>query len=346
MKKILLLKIVLSITVNVLAQDIHFSQFDNAPLTLNPALTGAFNANHRIISNYKSQWRSIDKSYMTYGISYDMGILKGKLNGGIFGIGVQLFNDMAGINKMGLTMANVSVAYHLPLNSKNLITAGIQGGWRSQRIDVSNMQWDEQYDPNAPNGYNSSLPSGETLNFKSKNYGDLSAGLLWSYTSQATSLSSYDAKKVAVGIALFHINRPKESFLDVSKERLYMKFAFHINSFFGIKNSNFAILPSGVWYNQGPSNYVLVGSLFRFRLNDASKYTDFIHETALAIGCHYRVGDAVIASVQFEWRNFLLGISYDVNISELSSASKGAGGMEVALRYSAPLENIKNTKMY
>jgi type IX secretion system PorP/SprF family membrane protein len=346
MKKIVLFIIVVIITGNIVAQDIHFSQFNNAPLSLNPALAGAFNTDHRIIANYKSQWRSIAHAYMTYGLSYDMGILKGKLNGGILGLGIQLFNDQAGVNNMGLTQANVSIAYHLPVNRDNLVTAGIQGGFGQRRINGSNMQWDNQYDPNEPDGYNSSLPSGETMNFKSKSYGDISAGMLWSYNSETSTISSNDAKKVSVGLALFHINRPKQSFSDLAISRLYMKFVLHVNSFIGFKNSNFAILPSGVWYNQGPSNYIMFGSLFRYRLNDASKFTGFISETALDLGCHYRVGDAIIITGQFEWKNFLLGISYDVNISKLSTASKGAGGMEIALRYVTPLFNSKNKSLY
>ncbi|MEI6852479.1 MAG: PorP/SprF family type IX secretion system membrane protein [Bacteroidota bacterium] len=346
MKKIFTLITVILITGNLIAQDIHFSQFNNSPLSLNPALAGAFNADHRIIANYKSQWRSIAHSYMTYGLSYDMGILKGKLNGGILGLGVQLYNDQAGANKMGLIQANVSIAYHLPVNRHNSLTAGIQGGFGQRRIDQSKMQWDNQYDPNTTDGYNSSLPSGETMGFKSKMYGDISAGMLWSYNSQTGTLSSNDARKITVGLAVFHINRPKQSFSDLVDSRLYMKIALHVNSFIGFQNSNFAILPSAVWYNQGPSNYILFGSLFRYRLNDASKFTNFVSETAISLGCHYRWSDAVVISGQFEWKNFMLGISYDVNVSQLATASKGAGGLEVALRYITPLFNMKNKSQY
>ena len=346
MKKIILLIISLIITGNVLAQDIHFSQFNNAPLSLNPALAGAFNADHRIIANYKSQWHNIGHAFVTYGLSYDMGILKGKLNGGTLGLGIQLFNDQAGINKMGFTEANVSIAYHLPVNRHNFLTAGIQGGWGQRRIDNSKMQWDSQYDPSAVDGYNSQLPSGEVATIKTKNYGDISAGLLWSFNSQTSTLSSNDAKKLTVGVALFHINRPKESFLDLSDKRLYMKLNVHVNSFIGFGNSSFAMLPSAEWSNQGPSNDIVLGTLLRYRLNDASHYTNFVSETALAIGAYYRVGDAVIVAAQFEWKNFLVGLSYDVNVSKLATASKGAGGMEMSLRYITPLFSKQNKSLF
>jgi hypothetical protein len=42
------------------AQDLHFSQFMNSPLTTNPANTGFIpNADYRIGGNYRSQWTSL-----------------------------------------------------------------------------------------------------------------------------------------------------------------------------------------------------------------------------------------------------------------------------------------------
>ncbi|MEI6124264.1 MAG: PorP/SprF family type IX secretion system membrane protein [Bacteroidota bacterium] len=344
-KKIVVSSLLVCVSVIGCAQDIHFSQFDKAPLSLNPALTGAFNADHRIIANYKSQWRSVSKTYMTYGLSYDMGILKDRLNGGILGIGVQLYNDQAGINKMGLTQANISVAYHLPLNRKNFLTAGIQGGFAQRRITGGSMQWDNQYDPTSADGYNSGLPSGESSTFSNKIYGDISAGVMWSYNLQQTTITSNNNKKVTVGVSLFHINRPKQTFFDVVDKKMYMKLAVHVSSYIGFNNSNFSILPSGVWFNQGPANDIIIGSMFRYRLKESSRYTNFETETALSIGCHYRVGDAVILLAQLDWKNFMVGVSYDVNISQLASSSKGAGGLEVSVRYITPLFSNKQ-RMY
>ena len=52
----------------VLSQDIHFSQSASGrtPLIINPALTGIFKGDHRVLINYKDQWRSIDTPYKTY----------------------------------------------------------------------------------------------------------------------------------------------------------------------------------------------------------------------------------------------------------------------------------------
>ena len=50
------------------AQDLHFSQFFNSPLTTNPANTGFIpDANYRVGINYRSQWTSVPAPYTTSG---------------------------------------------------------------------------------------------------------------------------------------------------------------------------------------------------------------------------------------------------------------------------------------
>jgi type IX secretion system PorP/SprF family membrane protein len=346
MKKLIIAIIIAAFGSSLSAQDIHFSQFNNTPLTINPALTGAFNGSHRLIANYKSQWWSIDKTYLTYGLSYDLGILRNKMGGGFLGLGLQIYNDMAGVNKMGLTQENISLAYHLPLNKSNLLSVGLQSGFTQRRTDNANMEWASQYDPSFADGHNAALNSGEPMSFSNINYGEVSAGILYSFNKSSSTLSSSDNKKFQMGVALYHINRPKQTYFEGINKRLFMKMAVHMNAFIGFKNSNFALVPSAIWYRQGPCNEILAGTLFRFNLNGASHYTGFVRETALSIGGYYRVNDAVIAAVQFEWKNFLLGMTYDVNTSSLSSASKYAGGLEVSLRYQFPMPDVKNNALF
>ena len=54
------------------AQDIHFTQFGNSHLNLNPALTGSFNGLGRINANYRSQWNEVPVEYQTFTLAYDM----------------------------------------------------------------------------------------------------------------------------------------------------------------------------------------------------------------------------------------------------------------------------------
>src|SRR5664279_6425741 len=51
--------------VTVCAQDLHFSQFFNAPLLRNPALAGIFTGDYRIQGVYRDQWNSLTNAYRT-----------------------------------------------------------------------------------------------------------------------------------------------------------------------------------------------------------------------------------------------------------------------------------------
>ena len=65
-------------------------------------------------------------------------------------------------------------------------------------------------------------------------------------------------------------------------------------------------------------------------------FTGYFSESGVAVGAHYRVGDAIIPSMWLEVGNFALGVSYDVNISNLRTASNARGGMEISLRFINP----------
>ena len=52
------------------SQDIHFSQYWNAPLNLSPALTGVSKEDTRIFGAYKNQWASVPVGYKTFAAAF------------------------------------------------------------------------------------------------------------------------------------------------------------------------------------------------------------------------------------------------------------------------------------
>ncbi len=47
------------------SQDLHFSQFFEAPLLRNPSLAGIFTGDYRIQGVYRDQWNSFTNAYKT-----------------------------------------------------------------------------------------------------------------------------------------------------------------------------------------------------------------------------------------------------------------------------------------
>lgn len=340
MKKVLIVLVVIFISglsflsQQIKAQDIHFSQYYESPLTLNPAMAGAFSADHRFIANYKNQWASITNPYTTFAFSYDAGIMKKKLSTGFLGIGVNFFSDKAGDTQFGTTQADLSISYHVTLGLSSYLSAGIQSGYTQYSMTYDNLYWDNQYD--GTGGFNTTLPSGENIGMQSFANADVSAGMLYSYFSPATNGTSNDGFKFNLGIAAYHINTPKHSFYELLDEKLYSRYSIHGRASIGLFSTNTAIIPSFVYFRQGTAQEINFGANFRFMLKEESHYTGFIKEAALSIGAHYRLGDAISPQVLLEVANYAIGCSYDVNVSSLSRASNGRGGFEIMIRYMNP----------
>jgi len=319
------------------AQDVHFSQFNNAPLMLNPALTGLFFGDQRASINFKDQWRSIGKTYRTYSLSYDQGILKSKMKSGYLGIGAQLYSDKAGDLNMGKTFIQLNASSILELNRNQLLSIGVYTAYTQHSIDFTNSTWDQQY--NGTN-YNSNLPSNESaLNTSSWANIDIGMGINWYYEQGTSTISSYDAFRMNLGVSASHVNRSKLKYTIVNstlQEELDMKIMAHGNSFIGIGNTKSAIIPSFMFAMQGPSTEIITGLLYRIRLKQASQITGTIKETAILIGGYYRIGDAIIPTFEFEFDNFAVGVSYDTNISSLTRSTRFKGGFEISLRFSNP----------
>ena len=319
----------------VTAQDVHFSQYNNSPLVINPSNAGSINTDYRVNLNYKNQWSSIHQAYATYCFSYDMGLLKKEIHSGYPAIGINIMQDIAGETRLANTNASLSFVYHVPIKNTQYLSGAIQAGILQNSIDESKLKWDNQYIGEA--GFDPNLPSGENSFFENVIAGDFSAGLSWNYNSKISYLNANDARSITLGIAGFHLNRPFITFYNNHEiyNRLYPRFVFSGNSYFGIKNTNLGIMPSALLMYQGVQHEIIAGCLVKYRIKEPSHYTYYINTTSVAIGGSYRFKDAIILESQFEFSGFTLGFSYDINISRLRVATYGRGGMELSLIYKA-----------
>ena len=346
MKKTIYITLLVSIaaTLSLKAQDIHFSQFNETPMLLNPAMCGTFDGDHRAVLNYRNQWASVANPYTTYAFSYDAGLMKKRGGTGYMGAGLTLFRDVAGDNNMGTTQANAYLSYHLMLNKNNMLTGGIQGGYSLRSMDQGNEQWGSQYD--GASGFDPAMPSGETSTFQDFGYADFSGGLAWNYFSEEVYSTANNALKINVGASVNHINKPKMSFYNLKDESLFTKYTVHSSFWIGLKNTNTSILPTAVYWRQGSCQEISTGLMFRFRMKEASHYTGFIKESAFSVGGYYRFRDAIIPAFQLELGSWALGFSYDVNVSGLTTASNGRGGVEMFFRFLNPNPFKKNNRAF
>ncbi|MEN0047162.1 MAG: PorP/SprF family type IX secretion system membrane protein [Bacteroidota bacterium] len=309
-------------------QDIHFSQGYHSPLNLNPALAGVFSGDLRFHANYRNQWSSIDVvDYTTFSASLESKVYLEKLTASYFATGI-LFNvDQAGTSGLQRINIGVSGAYSKQLAPTVFATAGANVGINNRSFDNRNLTYDQQFDGNqfdpslgrepAPDGITNSLTM------------DLSAGInVRVQPLEANPLTK--RTRLDIGVSLHHLTKPDETFALSDESPLDRRLTFHaianlmVNPFFDFRLR-------GTSHFQGTYQENLIGFGGRIVINDKAA-----REAAMHLGASYRFhnfGDAFIPHVEFEWKQWMLGISYDVNTSAFQDATGRQGGPEIALRY-------------
>ncbi|MEL6275365.1 MAG: PorP/SprF family type IX secretion system membrane protein [Bacteroidota bacterium] len=318
---------------SVQAQDIHFSQFYMSPLNLNPAMTGVMNCNSRISLNYRNQWASIlgPNAFRTYNFSYDQRIPVGRYD--YFGIGGTFWGDRAGEADFATTTGKLSVSYSKKMGGSrkygNYLVVGAEGGVAQRSINFLALRWGTQHD--GLGGFDPTAESGETgFDRDQFLFADMAAGLLWFMVFDENN-------SLYLGGAFHHLNRANQSFNSDEEDLLYSRYTIHAGGEFMV-GQRFGLVPGVIVMTQGPSFQVNAGTSLKFLLNGGRNSSNQAFQVGLWTRVSNRVesgvlNDALIASTRFDYDNFSLGFSYDLNVSPLKDATNNNGGFELALQY-------------
>lgn len=315
------------------AQDIHFTQYGMQPLLQSPAMAG-IGHDLRAVLQHRNQWASVTTPFKTTAFSYDMQLKKKRGKAGFLAFGINFFSDNAGDAKLKSAQGGLSLAYHIKTGQNSTLGAGLFGGFGQRSIDPSGLQWGEQYNGST---YDPTLATGESLAASSFTFLDLGLGGVWHYNSNAgaNDVVANQSTQATIGFGYFHVTRPTYTFLG-AEEQLYAKLVLHGNARFSLGEGNSAIVPSFQYSKQGPSSEFLLGAMFRYVLTPTSKVTGINKGSAISLGPVWRTKDAVAIVAQLEMARFAFGLSYDLNTSDLSAASNGAGAFEIAIRFVNP----------
>lgn len=319
MKKVLFSLLIL-IGTSSIGQDIHFSQFYNLPINLNPGIAGFTDCDYRVLSSYRRQWGSVTVPYVTKYAAYDMTIYEME-NGNSLGGGVSFFNDRAGSSAMGLTNINLALSYAFRVSKKGVLSPGISAAYNQRSITIAGLAWDSQYDGAE---VNLALPSGEA-GAAPYMYFDYTAGVMYKHRIKKED-------NIQAGLSALHLSMPYYS-LGGGGDRLAMRYVAT-----GIYQKQILdktyLLPSFLVMKQGPAYQATAGVMYKQIIGMDSKYTDANLSSYMMIGGFYRFRDAVVVSFYYDYKHIAaLGVSYDINLSRLSAATTGRGGPEFSLIY-------------
>lgn len=324
------------------SQDVGFSQFYDQPLLRNPALAGIFTGDVRFISSFRNQWQSVTVPYRTVALGSELKLPLGDINDDNLTIGLQLINDVAGTSKFSTTNILPAVNYSRSFSSEknSFLSGGFMAGFMQQRFDPTTLVLNDQFVAGS-NGSFSILPSSrQTFNATSVNYFDLSAGL--SYNGVMKGDIDY-----YIGVGMFHLTNPHVGFFEGNEIILNKKAAFNFGLSAPASESDQLIIYGDYFgqYTRKSFRRIGIGSLqcgvmYSHDLPDS----DEEQRKAIAVGVLYRLDDAIIPVIKLEVSKFVVGVSYDANISKLAVASHYRGGFELTLSYTNFL-NYRNASL-
>lgn len=313
------------------AQDAHFSQFQSAPMHLNPAMAGA-NYELRTSLAHRNQWGSVAEPFQSSMLSVDGRLFEKKLErNGNLGVGLTFLNDRAGRTDLIKNAVTLNVAYHALIAEDQTFGGGLYAGWGQQTLNQSGSTWGSQY---IGGEFDATASSGEALASASFSTVDFGGGLLYTYGSNSRRRNKSDLK-VNAGAAVFHVNRPNYSFIANSSEKQYIRYTGFVNAELPTSVGYVSWMPAIYFQSQGAANQVLLGTYAKFKLSSASIYTGYNKASYFSAGLFYRHQDAMVAKAQFSWASLNVGFSYDINISTLSNVSRNRGGFELFLSFAA-----------
>jgi type IX secretion system PorP/SprF family membrane protein len=314
----------------VRSQDIHFSQLHEAPLFVNPANTGFFSGDYRVILNYRNQWASMGNPYKTLGVSIDGGLFKSKKRTAFLGVGLNFFNDKAGAANLSNTQASINISGILKLSSKAILSVGVYGGSSSYKGNYANLTYGTQFNGNE---IDPALPNYESVVFKKYVHTDLGAGVAYEFTSSTVRNDRDDVFSLRLGVAGYHLNQARIEFGSGYGYKIPVRVVYSASSRIDVPNTKITLAPSFYMFQQGPAAELNFGTFIKYRFKAGTKVTGEKIENSLGIGFYYRDKDAIIPQFLLDMGNYAIGISYDVNISSYKAASRTVGGFEISLRW-------------
>ncbi|KIO78547.1 membrane protein [Pedobacter lusitanus] len=315
--KCVFLLYVLTRSIAASAQDHIYSQFFNAPLYLNPSLTGQFEGDFRMNMIYRNQWTGLSGTLSYINASADLNIPR-------FGGGVGIQFNRSSEGTAFLVKNNIAASYSYSVGTDDFVLSfGIQAGFTSRQIDWNKLVFSDQIDNRLgyiPGSISAAQPPAQARKY----FFDPAAGINLVYGN------------FMAGTAMHHINQPDESFSGAQAKlprRITGYASYRIaltqNFIYGEDIASY-LIPSVVYYRQQNVSSMSAGLQFKHK--------------GLNSGLWYRSAgeggpDAIVVSLIFDiftgrenGEKLRLGISHDATTSKINYTNTN-GTTEASVGY-------------
>lgn len=309
LRRTIALLVVVAGTGAMRAQDAQFTQFYAAPTYLSPAFAGT-GAQSRMALQYRDQWPSIPGAFVTYNFALDHYL--NELNSGI---GLVATHDRAGSGAMSYTSITGQYAYEIELKRKVFIRPALQLGYVNHSVDYSRLVFGDQLTRGGD------IATYESLARRTVGYVDMGTGVL------------FFTPKLWLGMAMHHLNEPDQSLL-LGESAVPRKFSMHGGYRMNIRTAVIrkhqqALVGAFNYRSQGKYDQLDIGAYYELEPVFAGIWYRGIPVKHYEPG--YANNDAIALLMGVTVKDWRVGYSYDLTISNLASRSGGAH--EVSIIY-------------
>ena len=299
-------------TSSVKAQDMHFTQYNAAPTSINPGYVGA-TGQARAVTLYRAQWASLPQAYTGFQIAYDRPTFDH--NGGL---GVLISHEEAGAGALRSSRVAFQYAYEFQLGPRTFVRPALQIGLASRSVNLNALTFMDQL---LRNDASTTLEQGLGTG---KQYIDMGTGFL------------IVSRKSWFGLSADHLNTPNHSISHEYAEKLEMRLSAHGGGRMSLKRGPKARHTKDIVFAFNYTNQGLFDQL------DLGAYYDL---NVMTVGVWYRgipvIQQAADGSIDIDAVSFVfgfgnkmwrMGYSYDLTLSKLGIATSG-GSHEISLKY-------------
>jgi type IX secretion system PorP/SprF family membrane protein len=299
------------------AQGMHFSQYYNAPLLLNPANAALLpEADYRVGVNYRQQWASVPVPYTTYSVFGDMQLMRNRNETNWLGLGAAIWQDQAGAGQLSLSRAEAFVAYHVQMGEFNMISLGASVASVQRKVDFTKLSFDKQWDGFK---FDRTKSTGEPMEIRRTNYTDLSVGLNYAFFPNENVY-------LKVGVGAAHVNQPKETFYN-TQNTIGLRPTGNVDLL--LRAGKAVIINPSIYYtNQKDASELTYGSTVNLNVAGEGRQA-----SAIIVGAFHRWNEAIVGVIGYQWNSLRVTSSYDYTISRLQPYNSGRGAAEITLIY-------------
>lgn len=319
-------------------QAYNSSLWMQSPSIFNAGAVATGDEDYSFFTNCRLQYLTMNGSMMrTNSLSAGFKMSDGAYSKNNFGFGINVINDQSGDNQLMTNAITIPINYSIQMDERNKLSVGVAPGVYLQSYDPTLQNWESNWNSSGFNG-NIGDPIFINSTLSRSSYGalDVNAGIHYQHIQR-------NKNRLYSGIAMNHLSRQKINFTNTG-DKLYAQIVINAGADLVTKRKDLKVQPQVMYFRNGTSNNLIMGLGCEHILESGSSITNINKSKTFSYAAYYRWNDAVVATINYKFKNFKFGLAFDANVSRLNSATSGIGAVELYFK-SIHIYRKKKTKI-